>query len=153
MNTDEINRILYHHPATKNIFKGTYPANKLPNKPKKPFGIVINYDDANLPGSHWVCIHAEEDDVHFHDSFGLPPFRLEIPMFLDPDNYTMTLQQLQNKRSTVCGHHVISFLIHRATGLSTESFLSHFGDDTRHNDKIVFDYVSEIKKELYVLQV
>lgn len=145
MNTDEINRILHSHPATKTIFKGTFPANKLPKpKPKKPFAVVINYDNDSLPGSHWVCIYADKKSVHFHDSYGITPCRIEIPAFIDPDDYTVTLKQLQNKRSSVCGHHVISFIICRALGQSNEVYLSHFGDDTKHNDRIVYDYVSKI---------
>lgn len=147
MNEDEIDYVLGRCDATAHIFIGTFPIDRLPTKPKLPYAIVVNYDEARNKGSHWVCIYADDNETHFHDSFGLPPLRHQIVDFISPDNYTCSIKQLQYKRSRSCGHHVISYIVNRARGVSSESYLNYFGDDKRHNDVIVRRFVQKLTRD------
>lgn len=145
MNENEIDNILWSHPATKHVYRGSFAIDELPDKPDKPYALVLNYDERSRDGSHWVCIHAS-DKPTFFDSFGLTPLKIQIPAFFDPEEYDAVVKQLQHKRATTCGHHVISFLVKRCEGLSNEQYLSQFGDNRRANDDAVYDFVNDLKR-------
>ena len=51
-------------------FRGIYSRNGLPNKIKKECGI-INLDDIQGPGTHWVCYRNINNVVEYFDPFGL----------------------------------------------------------------------------------
>ena len=146
MNSDEINSILFRLPSTRRVFLGTYPIDKLPKKPDGPFALVINYDPHDEPGSHWVALYSDGKNAHFHDSYGLPPLRLRIAMFLDPMEYSATATRVQSKRSRACGYHAVAFIIKRAEGMSVKTFLNKFGKDYRANDVLVRRFVHQVGK-------
>lgn len=146
METGEIDRILTTHPATQTSFVGTFAIDRLPTKrPKLPYSMVINYDEASAPGSHWVAIYADRKSTHFHDSLGLTPMKIEIPAFLDPVEYTASVKSIQHPRSTTCGHHAIAFIVSRAQGMTAREFLARFGEDKRSNDMMVRRFVEDLK--------
>ena len=149
METDEINRILGRHPDTRSSFVGTFAIDRLPSKrPKLPYSMVINYDESTKPGSHWVAIYADRNSTHFHDSLGLTPLKIQIPMFLDPVKYTASVKPIQHPRSTTCGHHAIAFIVNRARGLTPSEFLEKFGADKRENDSLVRQFVKKLEDYL-----
>ena len=51
-------------------FRDIYSRKDLPKKIKKECGI-INLDDNQGPGTHWVCYRNIDSFVEFFDSFGL----------------------------------------------------------------------------------
>ena len=50
--------------------RGIYSRDRLPNKIKKECGI-INLDDIQGPGTHWVCYRNLDSVVEYFDPFGL----------------------------------------------------------------------------------
>ena len=61
-------------------FKGVYPIdriNEIPvNKNTKKFGVIVNLDHHNQPGSHWVAIYVDKSKdkaLEYYDSFGDQP--------------------------------------------------------------------------------
>lgn len=141
MNELEISAILLQHPEAGKAYLGSYAIDELPPKPRRPYALVINYDEAGKVGSHWVCIYADSQGFHFHDSYGLPPLKIQIPAFIDPEPYTCSLKALQHPRSYACGQHTIAYIIKRACGMSTEEYLSLFGASKRENDHYVRAFV------------
>jgi hypothetical protein len=76
MNTIQISRVLSKHVKH---FQGMYPIDLLLVTPLKPSTIVTNL---NKPGSHWVAIwFFDSGYVEYFDSYGLPPYRLEITTY------------------------------------------------------------------------
>lgn len=144
MNEAEIDEILLGHPLVRSLYLGSFPIDRLPCKPPRPYALVINYDEARKEGSHWVCLYANHQGIHFHDSYGLPPLKYQIPAFLDPEPYTCTLKALQHKRSHACGHHVITYIVKRAEGVSTKDYLDCFGASKRDNDYAVRSFVKRL---------
>ena len=53
-----------------NHFRGIYSRDGLPKKIRKEFGI-INLDDIQGPGTHWVCYRNIDSVVDYFDPFGL----------------------------------------------------------------------------------
>jgi len=126
MNTIQINQFVTKHVK---YFQGVYPIDLLPSTPIKPSTIVINLDKHYMPGSHWVavCISDSGYSVYF-DSYGLPPYKLEIKAFLHRHSisWTFNRHRLQGFISNVCGHYCCIYALHRARGQSMTSFVKMF---------------------------
>ena len=126
MNTFQINNVL-----TKNVkcFQGVYPLDLLQSTLVKPSIIVVNLDKLYIPGSHWValclsdCRYAE-----YFDSYGLPPFKLEIMAYLQRHSisWTFNRHRIQGITSNVCGHYCCLYALYRARGLSKTSSVNMF---------------------------
>ena len=124
---------------TFKCFKGVFPCDELPYEENLPLNIIINTDPSYKPGQHWVCVSIQENGNGFYfDSFGLPPLKTEIIDFL---NYKCIKRwgrnkvALQNVLSKTCGHYCVLWIIFRCQGLTNETFISQFKDDTLENDR------------------
>ena len=58
-------------------FDGVYSRKHLPNKIKKR-AYVINLDEYENTGTHWVSLFAKANEVIYFDSFGVEHFPKEI---------------------------------------------------------------------------
>lgn len=69
---------------------------ELTNVSKHTKNIIMNLEDNDGNGSHWVCIFNSQDKYYF-DSFGLPP-PVEVIKFLQNGVYqTFQVQELNSK--------------------------------------------------------
>lgn len=85
--------------------------NGLPQKIRRNESAIVNLDDANGPGTHWVCYKKLNDTVFYFDSLGnLPPPKELIQYFGDVRNIVYNYERIQNEASTVCGHLCLEFL-------------------------------------------
>lgn len=126
MNTIQINRVLSKHVK---YFQGVYPIDLLPVTLRKPSIIIINLDKHYMPGSHWVAVcFSDSGYAEYFDSYGLPPYRLEITTYLQRHSisWKFNRHRLQGLTSNVCGHYCCIYALHRAKGLSMTSFVSMF---------------------------
>ena len=59
-------------------FRGIFPHNKIPNLGRKTQSLIINYDKAGNPGTHWVCVYIDPNRPYSEvfDSYGLPPSQI-----------------------------------------------------------------------------
>ena len=91
--------------------------------------IAINLDKHYMPGSHWlaVCI-SDSGYAEYFDSYGLPPYKLEIIAFLQRHSLSWTFNndRLQRLTSNVCGHYCCIYALHRAVGQPMTSFVNMF---------------------------
>lgn len=85
----------------------------LPAKPLKKECAVVNLDNSDGPGTHWVAYFKINSNVYYFDSFGnlRPP--QELIMYLGSKsiifyNYT----KYQHYDTVICGHLCIEFLYH-----------------------------------------
>ncbi len=115
----QIEAVLMLDAATKNLFRGVYAMSRLP--PRQRGVYVINLDDHDEPGSHWVAVF-DDGNVEYMDSYGQPPLDPRCIVFLGADfNYNRF--RLQQQYSNACGFYCIYFLIHRARGYSANDIL------------------------------
>jgi len=116
MNTTQIIKVLTKHVE---YFQGVYPIDLLQSTLIKPSIIVINLDKHFMPGSHWVAL-CFSDSVYaeYFDSYGLPPYKLEIMLYLQNHSisWTFNRQRLKGFTSNVCGHFCCLYAPHRARG-------------------------------------
>ena len=91
----QLNSLLPFHPLT-NIeinkyyaneprFNGIYSRNNLPNKIKKG-AYVINLDEYENTGTHWISLFVKANKVIYFDSFGIEHIPKEINKFINNNN-------------------------------------------------------------------
>ena len=93
-------------------FRGVYMRNALPREIRRNESGIVNLDDADGPGTHWVAYAKRGDRAAYFDSFGnLRPPR-EIARYLGND-VTITYNQkaYQTYDQTICGQLCLLFLI------------------------------------------
>lgn len=71
---------------------------------------IVNLDDRDGPGTHWVAYRKNGDDVTYFDSFGdlRPP--LDLMMYLGLDNVKYNVDRYQEFGTYNCGHLCLKFL-------------------------------------------
>ena len=122
-------------------YLGTFPLDRLPDLPKKfPKSIIINTDQSNKPGDHWIAIVLTEKHAYYFDSFGLGIVDQEIQQFLLPRYSSIIFNSLsiQHILSDKCGYYCIYFVKNVHNFKSYYKFLSNFMiDNLMLNDCIV----------------
>lgn len=115
-----INRALRTNPVTKKFFLGTFPADRIPAITSYPSSMVVNMDNSNLPGSHWVAIFVpSRHTVFYYDSFGVKPSNRHIREFLRKFLHVhINPTTFQSLVSDVCGFYVMYFLYFCSMGYS-----------------------------------
>ena len=126
-------------------YLGTFPLDRLPDLPKKfPKSIIINTDQSNKPGDHWIAIVLTEKHAYYFDSFGLGIVDQQIRQFLLPRYSSIIFNSLciQHILSDKCGYYCIYFVQNVHNYKSYYKFLSHFMiDNLKQNDCIVMQGV------------
>lgn len=124
----------------RNIFKGVFPCDSLPNHFTLPAIFVINLSPHTEGGSHWVATYISVKRVAFYfDSFGLPVRNTYIYHFLKNHAIRITYnkQQLQHITSTKCGKFCCTFAIAILKNCSISSFMAKFCKNLFVNDIVI----------------
>lgn len=85
--------------------------NGLPTQRFKNECAIINLDDINGPGTHWVAYYKKHRYAYYFDSFGnlRPP--LELIDYLGSETKILyNYKKYQNYDTVICGHLSIRFL-------------------------------------------
>ena len=114
MYSRQIEAVLKLDLATKHAFNGVYSMDKLPESCKSG-AYVINLDDHDEPGSHWVAVWKEGPLAEYMDSYGQPPLDIRCINFLG-SNCLYNTFSLQQQLSNGCGFYCVYFIIQRARG-------------------------------------
>ena len=129
MDSIEINRILKKHCLQH--FHGVFPANDFEIS-KVPCFLVLNTDESDKPGQHWVCLYINEERSEFFDSQGLAPFHYHNywheALLQISNSYCYNTNRLQETDSNVCGQFCIAYVLLRSYGFSFESILKMLKD-------------------------
>ena len=130
-------------------FIGVFAADKLPDPDeiKVPTTCVVNYDPANMPGSHWVAISVQSSNVSFFYSDGLRPDSPDILIghrthfqewlsrvcqCLDLYSFEYNCADLQSIHETTCGLWALYFAKN-----GPNKGWEVFGPDREHNDRLI----------------
>lgn len=81
----------------------------LPIKPYKNECGIINLDNSNGPGTHWVAYKKRNNNIEYFNSFGNLQPPLEVINYLG-DKITYNYVRHQNYNSFNCGHLCLKFL-------------------------------------------
>jgi hypothetical protein len=83
--------------------------------------LIGNTDPDDRPGTHWVALYIDANSRgEYYDLIGKPPFLRAYVNLMNKHCtcWTYNTIRVQEKCSTVCGHHCIFYLINRCAGKS-----------------------------------
>ena len=89
-------------------FNGVYSRNNLPNKIKKG-AYVINLDEYENTGTHWLSLFVKPKYTVYFDSFGIEHIPKEINKFIRND-IESNIFRIQAYDSIMCGYFCIEFI-------------------------------------------
>ena len=97
--------------------------NDIKVNPKSSFCCVLNLQNSNERGSHWVCLFVDKTKhfIEYFDSFGIPPIK-NVVSFCKRNYPNRELfyqdNQLQMFSSVLCGYFCIYYIQNRFEGKS-----------------------------------
>lgn len=85
--------------------------NAMPKEPRRIESGIINLDDKNGPGTHWVAYKKRGNEIVYFDSFGdlRPPADL-VEYFGNVGSVKYNYEKYQNYNTVNCGHLCLKFL-------------------------------------------
>ena len=90
--------------------RGIYSRDELPRKIKKECGI-INLDDIQGPGTHWVCYRNIDSVVEYFDPFGLIMSNEAMKYFnTSGKQIVYSIDEIQNRNTVLCGYWCLYYL-------------------------------------------
>ena len=125
MDTQEIDRVLRSDPHASQFYAGTFALDEFPSSIPSGRIYIINLDDSNQEGSHWVQVGTLDAVISYFDSFGRPPPH-EILKIL-ADNGEIVLYSdlpIQSPLSQACGYHVLAVSLLQARGYTLLEILT-----------------------------
>lgn len=152
MDSKEIEICLRQNNFSSKFFRGVYSVDKLPTKKmEKPSSFIINTDNSNGPGIHWVAIWMSKGKrIEYFDSFGLPPMNKEIIDFININGkeYIFNNKQIQSNNSKTCGKFCVIFILFRSRKISYSSFINLFFKNKKLNEY----YIIKLFKGMYRME-
>ena len=112
-------------------FRGIFSRDNLPQKIKKEIGI-INLDDTQGPGTHWVCYRNLDSIVEYFDPFGLIMPNEALKYFKSAEKHIVySLDEIQNRNTVLCGYWCLYYLFERQNRKSILDVIHnpHFDND------------------------
>lgn len=93
------------------FFRGVFMKDELPNQIRINETGVVNLDNTNGPGTHWVCYKKLGNIVYYYDSFGnLPPPKELLHYFRKAHHVYYNYGRQQPWDTSICGHLCLEFL-------------------------------------------
>ena len=153
----KLNSLLPFHPLTnieiseyyKNEprFNGVYSRNNLPNKIKKG-AYVINLDEYENTGTHWVSLFVKPKYTVYFDSFGIEHIPKEIDKFIGNEQSSSakarnkkikaSIFRIQAYDSIMCGYFCIEFINYILKGKTLLDYTNLFlPNDFKNNDQVI----------------
>ena len=135
LNTLEIRSALYSNQLTFSYVGQVCAANQLVAiTPQKPKLFVVNTQNSNQIGEHWVCFYVPENGPsEFFDSLGKHPshYHQSFEDFLVNNtnyrqSYLHNIKAVQSQNSRACGFFVLFYCALRCDGFSFRDIMSFF---------------------------
>ena len=71
---------------------------------------VINLDDKNSKGTHWVSLFIYKNLAIYFDSFGIEYIPQEVINKIEDKSITHNIFRIQDNESIMCGFYCIAFI-------------------------------------------
>ena len=117
-------------------FNGIYSRNNLPKKTKKG-AYVINLDEYENTGTHWVCLFVKTKYTVYFDSFGVEHIPRQINKFIN-NNIKSNIFRMQAYDSIMCGYFCIEFMNYMLKSKTLLDYTNLFSpNDFKKNDQVI----------------
>ena len=118
-------------------FNGVYSRNNLPNKIKKGT-YVINLDEYENTGTHWVSLFVKTNKVIYFHSFGIEHIPEEINKIIGNKKIKASIFRTQAYDSIICGYFCIEFINYMLKGKKLLDYTNLFSpNDFKNNDQVI----------------
>ena len=117
-------------------FKGIYSRDGLPREIGKECGI-INLDDIQGSGTHWVCYRNINNVVEYFDPVGLIIPNEVLSYFRRAKKQIVySIDEIQNRSTVLCGYWCLYYLLERQKGKSILDVIHNLHFDNDNSDFI-----------------
>ena len=126
---------------------GVYPADRIPLRWPRPYALIINTDNHDRPGVHWVAVYLNKNGhAIFFDSYGMPPSVSHHHQRIRKNStrFGWNTKRLQSFNSTVCGQYCVMFLYFMSHGYTLDHFYNLFSNNYKLNDNFVRQFFKKI---------
>ena len=115
-----------------------YSRDNLPKITKKG-AYVINLDEYENTGTHWIALFIKTNEVIYFDSFGIEHIPKEINKFIGSNkNIKANIFRIQAYDSIMCGYFCIEFINYILKGKTLLDYTNLFPpNDFKKNDQII----------------
>ena len=121
-------------------FNGVYFRDNLP-KTMKSGAYVINLDECEDVGTHWIALYVRDNEITYFDSFGVEHVPKEIKKVIGHKNIKTNIFRIQADNSIMCGYFCTGFIDFTLAERGLIDFTSLFSPyDFKKNDKIISSY-------------
>ena len=118
-------------------FNGVYSKNNLPKTIKKG-AYVINLDEYENMGTHWVALFVKPKYTVYFDSFGIEHIPKEIKHAIGNKEIKANIFTIQAYDSIMCGYYCIEFINYMLDGKTLLDYTNLFSpNDFEKNDQII----------------
>ena len=120
-------------------FIGFYSRN---NWSKIKYGAyIINLDEYESIGTHWIALYVNDNNVTYFHSFGVDLIPTEIKKFIGNKNIITNIYRIQIYDLIMCGYFCIGFIDFMLKGKSLLDYTNLFSpNDYEKHDKIILKY-------------
>ena len=134
----EIQRCYENEPR----FNGVYSRNNLPKKIKDE-AYVINLDEYEDVGTHWIALFCNKSEIVYFDSFGVEDVPEEIKEFVGNKNIIANIFRVQANNSVMFGYFCIGFIDFMLTAKNFTNFTNMFSPYDFKNKKTILSYFKD----------
>ena len=121
-------------------FNGVYFRDNLP-KTMKNGAYVINLDECEDVGTHWIALYVKDNEITYFYSFGVEHVPKEIKKVIGHKNIKTNIFRIQADNSIMCGYFCTGFIEFTFAERGLIDFTSLFSPyDFKKNDKIISSY-------------
>ena len=114
-----------------------YSRKNFPNKIKKG-ACVINLDEYENTGTHWVALFVKPKYTVYFDSFGIEHIPKEIIKFIGNNDIKSNIFRIQAYNSIMCGYFCIEFINYMLKGKIVLDYTNLFSpNDFKKNDQVI----------------
>ena len=71
---------------------------------------IINPDEYESIGTHWIALYVNAENVTYFDSFGVEHIQKEIKKFIGNKNIIRNIYRIKAYDSIMCGYFCIGFI-------------------------------------------
>ena len=105
---------------------------------------LINLDDKNSKGTHWVSLFIDRSTAVHFDSFGIEFVPQEVLNKIKNKSINHNIFRIQDNESVTCGFYCIAFIGYMLAGKTLLDYTNLFSpNDYKKNDKIIYVYFKD----------
>ena len=116
-------------------FNVVYSSNNLSKI--KDGAYIINLDEYESIGTHWIALYVNAENVTYFDSFGVEHIPGEIAKFIRNKNIITNIYRTQTYDSIICRYFCIGFIDFMLRGKSLLEYTNP--NEYKKNDKIILE--------------